>query len=93
MSVSDIIIGIVNSIIGAFASILPAEFSGFPLTSFNSYFLGVAQNMSYAYNSIDWLVPAWLVISVFGIIILAEILLLGYKAGLTIINVIRGSGA
>lgn len=93
MSVSDVIISIVNSIIGAFASILPAEFSGLPVADFNTGFLGIAQNISTAYNSIDWLCPAWLVIGVFSIVILSEILLLGYKAGLTIINVIRGSGA
>ena len=92
-SVADIIIGIATSILAGFSNMLPAEYSAMPITDFNNAFLGVAQNISTAYNSIDWLCPAWLIISVFVIILVAEVGLLVYKAGMTIGNLIRGSGA
>lgn len=92
-SVADIIIGIGTSILSSFSAVLPAEYSALPISDFNNSFLGVAQNISTAYNSIDWLCPAWLIISVLSIILIAEVALLVYKAGVMITNVIRGSGA
>lgn len=92
-SVADIILGIGTSVLSSLSASLPAEYTALPVSDFNNAFLGVAQNISTAYNIIDWICPAWLIISVFGIILIAEGVLLIYKGGMAAANLIRGSGA
>lgn len=92
-SVADIVLGIINSMVLSLSGILPLEYTGLPIADFNTSFLGVAQNLSIAYNSIDFLAPAWLIISILSTIIIAEIVLVFFKATIFVANIIRGAGA
>lgn len=93
MSIADIILNTVSSAIKSLVATLPAEYSALPISDFHTAFIGIANNVSIAYNSIDWLCPGWLILSVFSVIITAEFILLAYKGGVMIVNIIRGSGA
>lgn len=69
------------------------EFSNLPLADFNGNFTAIATTLSNTFNAIDFICPAWLVIIVFGVIIYAEIILLGFKGAMAVANLMRGSGA
>lgn len=92
-SIADIGINFLTGIINNLLSKLPLEYANLPIADFHNTLTTFALSFSNTFNAIDFICPAWLVIAVFGIIIGAEITLLGFKAGLMIANLFRGSGA
>jgi hypothetical protein len=86
----DVIIFVLNNTI---LRILPTEISNFSLQTFSGYISSGASNLITSWSFINNFFPVNFLLSLLGIIIVAEITLhFGFKGIKYIINVFRGSG-
>ena len=94
MSVSETLIDVIIFIMNnTLLNVLPVEVSGFSLSTFTSYFTNATSSLISSWSFINNFFPVGLLISLLGIIIVAEIALhFGFKGIKYIINVFRGSG-
>jgi len=93
MSVADLLINIIIFLVQRFLLILPTSISWLPIEEFNSTLAGVQNNLIFSLSGIGFFMPILLILSLVLLIIFAELSLVIFKAGVWIINVVRGSGA
>jgi len=93
MSAGDVLITIVIWLYKNTLLLLPTEVDIFPLATFAGYLEGLQTNLVYAFSGIAKLFPIELLIIIISVVILGELILLGVKAGMFVINLVRGSGA
>jgi len=93
MSISDIFINLIIWIMHNSILKMPESFSAFPIATIQAKLTDYFQAFASAYGFTEHLLPIGLLMSVFGGIIIAEVVLhLGWKGVKYIINVFRGSG-
>lgn len=74
-------------------AILPFEFTGFPLSTFQGYLDGVSGFLSQSFSGINNVFPVYLLMSMMIVFVLAEIILFSIKGIMYLVNLARGSGA
>lgn len=94
MSLADYLINFIIFVIqNTLLKIFPTEFSGLPLSTFQTSLEQIGTTMSTTLNFLNAFLPLQLFFVLIGIIIIAEIALhFGWKSLKWVINVIRGSG-
>jgi hypothetical protein len=93
MSAGDIVITIVIWLYKGAISILPSEIGFFPLATLTGYLDGFKTNLVYSLSGISKLFPVDLALIIVSVIIAGELILFGVKAGIFVVNLIRGAGA
>ena len=93
MSAGDILITIVIWLYKNTLLLLPTELEIFPLATLTGYLEALQGNLVYAFSGIAKLFPIELLLTIVSVIIAGEIILFGIKAGVFVINLVRGSGA
>jgi len=89
----DYLISFITSIIQKISGTLPTELGFLPLTTYSGFFSAVKTNLIFGLSGIGWLLPVNLLLILIITILIAEATLFGYKAGVFLINLARGSGA
>lgn len=92
--IADGLIDAINWIIQNW--IYPLFPSNYPLLSYETYsttLSGLQTNISFAFSTINRFFPITLLLAFLGLILTAEITLIGIKVGMWLVNLIRGSGA
>ena len=93
MSAGDILLTIVIWLYKLSTSILPTEIGILPLNTFTGYLAGLENNLVYAFSGIAKFFPMDLTFVLISVVISGELILFGVKAGIFLVNIIRGSGA
>lgn len=93
MSAGDILITIVIWLYQKATSALPTDMGFFPLSVLNAYLDSFSDTLVYVFSTISKIMPIELILILIGVILAGEVILFGIKAGMFVINIIRGSGA
>jgi hypothetical protein len=92
--IGDSLVDLVNWLIQTI--IFPLFPDNFPLLSSNTYFntlQGLKGNFIFTFSVIDKFFPVQLLLTFLLVIIVAELGLFGIKAGMWLLNLVRGAGA
>lgn len=93
MSLIDSILDILISVIKSSILKLPHDISVLPISTIQTNITEHIQVFAQAYGFVDNLMPIGLILTLFGTVIIAEVLLhLGWKGFKFILNLFRGSG-
>jgi hypothetical protein len=92
--VADSLIDVVNWVIQNF--IYPLFPTNFPLLSYNSYngiLASLKTDFVFSFSIISKFLPITLLFTFLGVMLVAELVLVGIKIGIFFLNLVRGSGA
>ena len=93
MSAGDILLTIIIWLYENTLALLPEEMGFLPYDDFIGYLDSFKANLVYAFSGIAKIFPIELLLIIVSVIIAGELILFGVKAGMFLMNLIRGSGA
>lgn len=93
MSAGDILITIVIWLYKNTMLLLPTEVGGLSLTDFTNFLDSLKANLTYSLSGVANVFPIDWAFIIITIIITGELIIFAVKAGIFVLNLIRGSGA
>jgi hypothetical protein len=94
MSIGDLIVKLLTYLLQKFVlNVLPTSLPGLPIDSYRLLLENVISSLTFAYSRIGNFLPIGLILTCTIIVIASELTLLVFKAGIFIVNLVRGSGA
>lgn len=89
----DFLINIVISIYNRISALLPTNLPGLPISTYTAFFESAKTNLIFALSGVEWFLPVDLILNLVLIILILEAGLFGFKTGIFLVNLARGSGA
>jgi hypothetical protein len=94
MSIGDMVIKMLTYLLQKFVlNTLPTSFPGLTIDNYTGFLNNVNSSLVFAYSRIGNFMPIGLILTCLIVVITAELTLLTFKAGIFVVNLVRGSGA
>jgi len=89
----DYLITIIITLYQKISGILPTNLPGLSIADYTAFFSSAQSNLIFALSGLGWFLPVSLIFTLLIIILYLEAGLFGFKTGIFIVNLARGSGA
>lgn len=89
----DFLISIVINIYNKISASLPTNLPGLSIADYTNFFTVAKTNLIFALSGVGWFMPIDLILNLILIILILEAGLFGFKTGIFLVNLVRGSGA